>query len=367
MPHVTPPPEASEPPTGGDPTGTHRVLEATGALPTAATRLEAHPDLWDGEVRIEVTDVVLGADDHLSLQRIAAGDPGRMRAALLEAAAERGGLPPELVGSAIVGRVAARGTAAPPGPQVGDRVVVPAPVTALPLWLRDISGWSGGRHLPVAGHAIVHARTPLLGAPEEVPAEVVAVVAGAAHVPAAAREPLAGADRVLVLGPTTVEGAVAALVAAGAGAQVAGAVTGLHAARVARSLEAGQPVLAAPTDTQGSAAAILESLGGRPRVVLVADPDRDLLRAAAATVAPDGHVRILVPGADVDGLRREAAGLGSSPRIDLARTLPAGSHEIFHMLGSHPPFAALAAWRAGTAPAPEGAPITDGDAGPEGA
>lgn len=359
MPDATPPDERPGSPTDGDPRGAHRVLEPAAALPAVATRLEAHPDLWDGERRVEITDLVLEPDDLLSLQRLAGADPGRMRAALLEAAAERGGLPPDLVGTTLVGRIAARGSTAPEGPEVGGRVVVPSPVTPLPLWLRDVSGWSGGRHLPVAGHAILHAATPLVSVPDDVAAEVAAVVAEAAHVPHAVRDALGGAHaRVAVLGGTTVAGAAAAIVAARTGAHVVAAVTGLRSARQFRALDAGEAVLVAPVDTVEAALTVTGTLGGAADLVLVADPDRELLRVAAAVVARGGHVRALVPGADLDGVVREAAGLGSSPRVDRSRTLPTGSEELFRLVEDHAPFAAVVAWRAGTAPAPAGTPIT---------
>lgn len=361
-----PPDDGPGAPTTGDPVGGHRVLEPRAALPAVATRLDPRPDLWDREVRVELTDIVLDAQDHLRLQRRAAGDPGRMRAGLLEAAAERGGLPLELAGTAFVGRIAARGRSAPPGPEVGDRVAVAAPTTAVPLWLHDVSGWTGGRRIPVAGHATAAPRTPLLPVPDDVPAEVAVALADVAHVPAAVR--VSGIERrtrVLVTGPTRVAGAVALLVAAELGARLAAVVTDLHGGRLVRGIGAGDPVIVAPADTRDGVAAVMESLAGPASVVLVADDDRDVGRLAAATVATDGLLSVLVPGVDLDGLQLDASGVGCSPSIALARRLQDGTEELLRLWREHDAFRALVAWRSGLAPAPEGASITGDDPDPE--
>lgn len=362
-----PTPDGTDSPTAGDPVGGHRVLEPPGGLPSVAARLDPGPDLWDREARLALTDVVLGRDDHAAVQRRAMGEPGRMRAALLEATAERGGLPPDLVGTALVGRIGARGPEAPPGPGIGDRAVVLPPAAAVPLWLQDVSAWSGGARIPVAGHAIVAARNSLVPVPDGVEAEVAVALAHAAHVPEAVRAAVTSrGTRVLVTGPTTVAGAVATLVAAAAGARVAGVVTGLAAARRVRGLGAATPVIVASGEPREGVRAVLESLGGAPDVVLVAEPDRDLLRIAAAAVSTSGTVRVLVPGADLDGAVLDASGVGSSPSVGLARRLPGGSDELFRLWDGNATYRALVRWRAGIAPAPEGAAITGDDGEPEG-
>lgn len=357
-----PPDEPPGAPTAGDPVGGHRVLEPRSALPAVATRLDPGPDLWDRELRLELTDIVLDDADHGRLQRRAAGDPARMRAALLEATAERGGLPPELEGTALVGRVSARGRSAPPGPGIGDRVVVPPPAAAVPLWLHDVSGWSGARRIPVAGHATVAARTPLVPVPDDVPAEVGVVLADAAHVPAAVRGAgLQRGTRVLVTGPTGVAGAVALLVAAETGARLAAVVTDLQGGRLVRRLGAGEPVIVAPADTREGVTAILESLAGSASVAFVADDDRDIGRLAAAVVATDGVISALVPGVDLDGLRLDAVGVGSSPSVGVARRLWGGSGELVRLWGQHDAFRALVEWRAGLGSVPRGTAITGND------
>lgn len=353
-------------PTAGDPIGGHRVLEPVAALPASALRLDPGPDLWDREVRIELTDVVLGHDDQVSLQRQAGGDPGRMRAALLEASAERGGLPPGLHGTALVGRVAARGQSAPSGPAVGDRVLVPPPVAPVPLWLRDVSGWSGGRRIPVSGHAIASARTSMVPVPDAVPAEVAVGLGVVAHVPAAVGGlGIARGGRVLILGPTSIAGAAALLACASLGARSAALVTSLDAARLVRSLGHGDPVLVAAAETQVGIDAVRESLAGAADVVFVGDPDRDLLRLAAAAVATDGRIEMLVPGGDLDAVVRDATGVGSFPSVAQARRLHDGSRELFRLWDEHAAFHALVEWRVGLAPAPEGSSLTGDDSDPE--
>lgn len=361
-----PPPEDRGVPTAGDPIGGHRVLEPPSVLPATALRLDAHPDLWDREVRVEVTDVVLAASDHLALQRQAGGDAGRMRAALLEASAERGGLPLELGRTSLVGRIAARGPSAPSGPGVGERVVLLPPVAALPLWLRDVSGWTGGRRIPVAGHAVAAARTPLVPIPDDLPPEAAVALARAAHVPTAVRDVLdRDPTRILLLGPTSVEGAAAGLLLAAAGPRLTAVVTALGDARIVRALGGAEPVLVASPDTREGTTSVSESLGGAADVVVVADADIDLLRIAAAAVSTSGRMVVLVPDADLDAIVLAAAGVGSSPSVELARRLPDGSADLLDLRRRHGPFRALVDWRSGLAPAPEGATLTADDHDPE--
>lgn len=349
-------------PTAGDPIGGHRVVEPNAALPAVASRLDPRPDLWDREVRVELTDIVLAEEDHAGILRQAGGDPARMRAALLEAAAERGGLPTHLHGTALVGRVAARAEGAPDGPAVGDRMVVLPPVASVPCWLHDVSGWNGGRRIPVAGHAVLAPRTPTVPVRDDLSAEVAVGLGLAWHVPDTVEQ--VGSERgtrTLVTGPTSIAGAAAQLTAVQHGARVAALVTTLHDARLVRALGPGDPVIVAPADTVEGVEAVLETLGGPPEVVLVADPDRDLLRLVATLVAPNGRILLLVPGADVDGLLLDAAGTGSSPSVVAARRLAPGSPAVLELWDDRPAFRALVEWRAGLAPAPRGAPITGDD------
>lgn len=363
--HDGPPDAGSGSPTAGDPIGGHRVVEPEAALPAVASRLDPRPDLWDREVRVELTDIVLGPQDHAAIQQQAGGDPARMRAGLLEAAAERGGLPIHLHGTALLGRVAARAEGASPGPSVGDRVVVLPPVAAVPCWLHDVSGWSGGRRIPVAGHAVLASRTPAVPMRDDLPPEVAVALGLSCHVPETVdRVGIDSGTRVVVTGPTSVAGAAGLLTAVRAGARSAGIVTALLGARLVRALGSADPVIVAPADTIEGARAVLETLGGAPDVVLVADPDRDLLRLVAALVAPDGRILLLVPGADVDGLLLDAAGTGSSPSVTATRRLGAGSRDVLDLWDGHPAFRALVEWRSGLAAAPSGAPIT-GDDEPE--
>lgn len=300
--HDGPPDAGPGSPTAGDPIGGHRVIEPDAALPGVASRLDPRPDLWDREVRAELTDIVLGAEDHAAIQQQAGGDPARMRAALLEAAAERGGLPTHLHDTALLGRVAARAEGAPPGPAVGDRAVVLPPVAAVPCWLHDVSGWNGGRRIPVAGHAVLAPRTPVVAVGDDLPPEVAVALGLTSHVPGAVeRLGISRGTRLVVTGPTDVAGATALLTAARAGARPAGIVTTLQAARLVRTLGPADPVIVAPADTTEGVRAVLETLGGPPDIALVADPDRDLLRLVAALVEWRSGLAAAPSGAPITG------------------------------------------------------------------
>lgn len=341
-------------PTRGTPSGRHRVLEPAGALPAVATRLDAHPDLWDSEARLRLTHVVLTPADLEVLRSRHGRDAGALRAALLEGSAERGGLPPGLAGAVLVGTFAGAGQVWPQPIAPGAVVATVGPAEAHPAWLADVSAWDGASTIvPCHGHAILPAASQLLALDTDVDVAALASLARHAGVPALVADVTHPGDRVAVLAATSVAGALAAVAAGRSGAElVAGLVTSLQEARLARALGVAEPVIADIGDPTAAAEALAGALAGPADVVVVASDDPAAV-AVATLLAGDGTVLLAGDRGHAESAARTAAALGTSPviRVDRPAVRDAGA-DVLAMLDERPALADLVRWRAGSGPAP---------------
>lgn len=337
---------------------TRRVLEPEGAAPSAATHLDPDPRLRTGELLVDLELVALDAAGETGVARASGGRPDRQRAALLEAATQRGGLPPDLAGSSLVGRIA---EAEGQPDLVGTRIGVVPPVAGVPLWLRDVSGWHGGRFVPCRGHAVLADADAVVRLPDDVAVEAAGLLTGAGSVPALVGRALRARDdggAVVVIGAGTVAGALALRTAAAAGRDVVATVTSLAEARLARALGATTTVVAPLEPPAGGRDTVLEELGDSgvagPSTVVLAE-SRPGSTAAAALLASALRADVVaVEPADVPLLVAEAAGAGCSPLVVAGRTLEVTSGQRRDDLrGIDQLLRDLAAWRAGTGAAPD--------------
>lgn len=172
----------------GDPLGLHRVLEPAGALPQAAQRLDARPELWADEVRIAVERLNLDAASFRQLSEKHGGDGEAVRAEVLEIVGARGKMHNPVTGSGgmLVGTVEEVGPASPLGLAVGDRVATLVSLTLTPLHLTDaLAGWDGrSEQVPAAGHAVLFGRSVAARLPEDLPAELALAVMDVCGAPA---------------------------------------------------------------------------------------------------------------------------------------------------------------------------------------
>jgi L-erythro-3,5-diaminohexanoate dehydrogenase len=160
----------------GDPTGLHRVLEPTGVLPQAATRLDTRRELWPDEVRIRVERLNLDAASFRQLERKHGGDGDAVRAEVLGIIAARGKMqnPETGSGGMLVGTVEEVGEESPLGLAVGDRVTTLVSLTLTPLVVEDgLSRWDGhSEQVPADGYAILFGRSIAARIPDDLPAEL---------------------------------------------------------------------------------------------------------------------------------------------------------------------------------------------------
>lgn len=282
------------------PVGLHRVVSPAGVLPQAAQVLDTRPQLWPGEVRVDVDRLSLDAASVRQLRESCEGDADRVRETVLSIIRSRGKMHNPVTGSGgmLLGTVAEVGPGSPLGLRVGQRVATLVSLTLTPLHLTDeLQRWDGvGEQVPTSGHAILFSRSIAAVVPDDLDeSDVLAVmdVCGApalvARVVAQRREQGLGTD-VAVLGAAGKSGSLSLAAARDSGA---GRLVGLvPVAREADALTAAgladAVVLADATDPVATAAAVRGALAGHGADVTVVCVDVPGCEHGAVLATDDG-------------------------------------------------------------------------------
>jgi L-erythro-3,5-diaminohexanoate dehydrogenase len=170
------------------PVGLHRVLEPVGALPQAASRLDASPDIWPDEVRVDVSVLNLDAASFRQLTTKHEGNGDAVRAEVLQIVAERGKMQNPVTGSGgmLVGRVAEVGPEAILEVSVGQQITTLVSLSLTPLVITDgLARWDGlSEQVPCEGHAILFGRTIAATVPDDLPSTLAMAVMDVAGAPA---------------------------------------------------------------------------------------------------------------------------------------------------------------------------------------
>ena len=170
------------------PVGLHRVLEPSGVLPQAATRLDADPELWPDEVRIRVETLNLDAASYRQLETKHAGDGAAVRAEVLDIVATRGKMQNPVTGSGgmLIGTVDEVGPDSTLGLRTGDRVASLVSLSLTPLRIEDgLAGWDGrSEQVPAQGTAILFGRSIAAVLPDDLPAPLAMMVMDVCGAPA---------------------------------------------------------------------------------------------------------------------------------------------------------------------------------------
>jgi len=224
--------------TTSSPLGVHRVLEPAGeSLPQAARVLDASPEPWDDEVRIDVETLNLDAASFRQLHDKHGGDGDAIRAEVLDIVRSRGEMQNPVTGSGgmLIGTVAEVGPRSTLGLSVGDRVATLVSLSLTPLALTDdLERWDGlGERVPATGHAILFGRSIAAKLPEDLSPELALMVMDvcgapalvartvrsyAGRPPSGEASPAAEGPSVVVLGGAGKSGSLSLAAAADAGA-----------------------------------------------------------------------------------------------------------------------------------------------------
>jgi len=216
------------------PVGLHRVLDPRGAaLPQAARRIDARPEIWPDEVRVRVETLNLDAASYRQLAEAHTGADGRvdgeaLRSAVLEIISARGKMQNPVTGSGgmLIGTVEEVGPENTLGLAPGDHIATLVSLSLTPLHITDgLARWDGlSERVPAQGHAILFGRSIASVLPDDLSPELALMVMDVCGAPAlvarVVREYAAcgPAPSVLVLGGAGKSGSLSLAAAADAGA-----------------------------------------------------------------------------------------------------------------------------------------------------
>jgi L-erythro-3,5-diaminohexanoate dehydrogenase len=204
------------------PLGLHRVIEPPGVLPQAAWRLDTSPAIAPDEVRIRVDRLNLDAASYRQIREAYAGDPDKIRAAVLDIIATRGKMQNPVTGSGgmLTGTVEESGPQSPLGLTPGQRVATLVSLTLTPLAITDgLSRWDGqSEQAPCEGHAILFARSIAAVLPDDLPAPLALAVMDVCGAPALTSRVVRKGSVVLIIGAAGKSGSLSAAAARQAGA-----------------------------------------------------------------------------------------------------------------------------------------------------
>ena len=268
--------------TPSSPLGLHRVIDPSGGtLPQAARVLDASPDIWPDEVRVDVETLNLDAASFRQLFDKHGGDGAAVRAEVLDIVATRGKMQNPVTGSGgmLVGTVAEAGPESTLGLRAGDRVATLVSLSLTPLRLTDgLERWDGrSERVPAAGTAILFGRSIAARLPEDLDPALALMVMDVCGAPAlvarVVREHLerrGSAPTVAVLGAAGKSGSLslAAAGAAGAGRRIGVVPTEVEAELLRPTGLADEVVVADARSPLGLSSAV-EAAGGPADVTVV--------------------------------------------------------------------------------------------------
>ncbi|GAB2757376.1 L-erythro-3,5-diaminohexanoate dehydrogenase [Nocardioides salsibiostraticola] len=301
-----------------DPIGLHRVLEPSGVLPQAATRLRAEAEIGPDEVRVRVERLNLDAASFRQLREKHAGDGLAIRAEVLEIVAARGKMQNPVTGSGgmLVGVVEAVGEHSRLGLTEGDRIATLVSLTLTPLVIEDgLADWDGlDEQVPCRGHAILFGRSVAAVLPDDLPAELSLSVLDVCGAPALTARVVAQYDAptVTVIGGGGKSGSLSLAAArrAGAGRTIgvvpfAAEATALEAAGLADAV-----VIADARDPIALRSAVTEA-GGPAEVTVVCVDVPGCEGGAILTTADGGTIIFFSMATSFAGAALGAEGLGA--------------------------------------------------------
>jgi L-erythro-3,5-diaminohexanoate dehydrogenase len=263
------------------PLGLHRVLDPPGVLPQAAWRLDASPVTAPDEVLVRVDRLNLDAASYRQLRETYAGDPDKIRAAVLDIIATRGKMQNPVTGSGgmLTGTVEQAGPDSPLGLAPGQRIATLVSLTLTPLVITDsLYRWDGqSEQVPCEGQAVLFGRSIAAVLPDDLPVPLSLAVMDVCGAPALTQRVIRPGATALVIGAAGKSGSLSAVAARRAGAaKVIGVV---------------------PNEAE---AALLHDSEGLVDEIVMADA-RDPVGLAARTQAAGGPADVTVVCVDVAG------------------------------------------------------------------
>ncbi len=183
--------------------GADRVVAPIGALPQAATRIDAEGPVRTHELEIEVDALHLDSTSFAQLVRAAGGEPDGVADAIAAIVAERGKMhnPETGSGGVLVGTVVGTGPDYPDPPSPGTRVVTLASLTLTPLRLDDVGPVDlSTPRVAARGRAYLPSSASWAAVPDDLPLETVLATLDVCGAPSHTRALAGPGQTVVVLG-----------------------------------------------------------------------------------------------------------------------------------------------------------------------
>jgi len=193
------------------------VIDPPGVLPQAAWQLDATPAIAPDEVRVRVDRLNLDAASYRQIREAYAGDPEKIRTAVLEIIATRGKMQNPVTGSGgmLTGTVEEAGPASPLGLTPGQRIATLVSLTLTPLVITDgLSRWDvQSEQVPCEGHAILFARSIAAVLPDDLPVPLALAVLDVCGAPALTQRTVKKGDVAVIIGAAGKSGSLSAAAA----------------------------------------------------------------------------------------------------------------------------------------------------------
>jgi L-erythro-3,5-diaminohexanoate dehydrogenase len=307
--------------TPASPLGLHRVLDPPGVLPQAAWRLDPDPAIAPDEVRVRVDRLNLDAASYRQLRETYAGDPDKIRTAVLDIIATRGKMQNPVTGSGgmLTGTVEEVGPQSPLGLQPGQRIATLISLTLTPLAITDgLHRWdTQSEQVPCEGHAILFARSIAAVLPDDLPVPLSLAVMDVCGAPALTSRVVHGGAVVAILGAAGKSGSLSAAAARQSGAtKIIGVVPTEAEATLLR-----EPAAADRGAPDGDSAAVAEDGGAEGAATGVLSRPATHLRAPQSPLVDE---IVIADARDPVGLAAEVEQAGGPADVTVVCVDAAG-------------------------------------------
>jgi L-erythro-3,5-diaminohexanoate dehydrogenase len=294
--------------TSSSPLGLHRVIEPPGVLPQAAWRLDPDPVIAPDEVRVRVDRLNLDAASYRQIREAYAGDPDKIRAAVLDIIATRGKMQNPVTGSGgmLTGTVEESGPRSPLGLSPGQRIATLVSLTLTPLAITDgLASWDAqSEQVPCQGHAILFGRSIAAVLPDDLPVPLSLAVLDVCGAPALTSRVVQKGAIVVIIGAAGKSGSLSAAAARQSGAaKIIGVVPNEAEASLLRNLTTAQDAGAerAATGVRSRRATHVSAPQSPPVDEIVVADARDPVGLAEKVQAAGGPGQVTVVCVDVAG------------------------------------------------------------------
>lgn len=193
---------------GGNPFGTHRVIEPAGVLPQPSQKVNNDfSAIWDNEILIDVEALNVDSASFTQIKQSVDGDEAKIGKRILEIVGERGKMHNPVTGSGgvLIGQISALGDkiAASRDLKVGDRIVTLVSLSLTPLRVDEILEVKKEvDQVRVNGQAVIFESGIYAKLPEDLSAPLALAALDVAGAPAQTARLVKPGDTVVIIGAT---------------------------------------------------------------------------------------------------------------------------------------------------------------------